>query len=444
MSYHDAPEELDGPLPHGRPYALSATGEKFYADCIIACDGDAGLARKHVLQSQGAQEKAEIDTRWNEMVGSVLSDSLEGPAAKLVRGGDRADVWVGEDSYVSTLVVGGGEELVFTTYDLDADNEGELDIDDLVDGWDAAVAGALTIAAKEEAVGVRRLKIRQKPGSLVSRKSRKLLLFGKNGFSFPPHSPHLAESYHVEGAATLAVCLRKAASVPLGLEVYTRMRNPRYAQAMMMAQERFNTITASAAQGELEAAGLAWEIEVGNEPAGLEEEKVDTYWDYDAEKYAEKNFDGIIDTLTQELLGRQREMAAAQAKAAEEEAEEEAVRRKMEELKLAEEEKEHDKAGNEEVESQRDRDGDPVHAGGPGAVGLCNDGQADGQIEAEEEDRYANGDGDGYEDEDEDEDYEDQNGGVRIEAAVCTEPREEEMEDPRDEERNFGADTNCS
>jgi hypothetical protein len=110
----------------------------------------------------------------------------------------------------------------------------------------------------------------------------------------------------------------------------------------------------------------------------------------------------------------------------------------MEELKLAEEEREHDKAGNEEVESQRDRDGDPVHAGGPGAVGLGNDGQAEGQIEAEEEDRYANGDGD------DDEDYEDQNGGVRIEAVVCSEPREEEMEDIRDEERNFGADTNCS
>jgi hypothetical protein len=444
VSYHDSPEELDGPLPHGRPYALSATGEKFYVDCIIACDGDAGLARRHVLQSLEAQETAKIDTRWNEMAGSVLSDSLDGAAATLVQGGDRADVWVGQDAYVSTLVVGGGEELVFRTYDLDADDEGELDIEDLVEGWDAAVAEALTIAAKAEAVGVRRLKIRQKPGSLVSRKSRKMLLFGKNGFTFPPHSPHLVESYHVEAAATLAVCLRKAASVPLGLEVYTRMMKPRCGEAMRMAQERFDTITASAAAGELEAAELAWDTEVGGEPTGLDAQKTNTWWDYEAEKFAEKSFDGVIEALTAELLGKQREMAAAQANAVQEEA----ANKKKREGKAGEGDVEHGKAGNGETESRRSGHAEEDRKGGEGVAGSLEKEKAELQAgqdneeqeeeEEEEEEEEQEQEEEEHEEEEAEEDDEDEDGGVPLEEIVCSKPREKDNQDHRHDNANEG------
>ncbi|KAF8242479.1 hypothetical protein K440DRAFT_664746, partial [Wilcoxina mikolae CBS 423.85] len=324
VSYHDAPEDLDGPLPHGKPYALSSDGEKFYADCIVSTED---IARTHVLASAGEEGLAEIDTKWTATTGSVMAEDLTGN--KLL-GDDRADVWVGEESYITTLTSDG--ELVFTAYDLDANNEGELLLDELVEGWDPDLVAAVTHASVSPTS--KRVAIRQKPGSLVSRKSRKLLLFGDAGFTFPLHSDHLEYSYHVEAASTLAVCLRKAASVPLGLEVYTRIRNPRYAKAMMMAQDRFNTITGSAADGELEATELQWEVGAGAEGGGEGEEKEESWWEYDAEKFAEKNFDGVIDVLTAELLGKQKAMMEAQARA---QAEAEAKAKMEQEAKSGEE-----------------------------------------------------------------------------------------------------------
>jgi hypothetical protein len=246
---------------------------------------------------------AEIDTRWTTITGVITMDTL--PENPLLAS-DRTDVWVGDEAYVSTLT--SDEEMVFTVYDLDALNEGQLPLEEIVEGWDSSLVSAVT---HESITAVsKRLTIRQKPTSIASRKSRKLLLFGDAAFTFPPHSPHLECSYHAEAAATLAVCLRKAASVPLGLEVYSRMRNPRYAKAMMIAQERFNTISGSSGEAELEASEIVWEIEKKEDEEG--------YWDYDADKFAEKNFDGVIDLLTQELLGKQKAMMEAAAKAQEE------------------------------------------------------------------------------------------------------------------------------
>ncbi|KAI5813492.1 hypothetical protein BZA77DRAFT_116623 [Pyronema omphalodes] len=299
LSYHDAPEDLDGPLPHGKPYALTASEEKLYADCIISTEE---LARTHVLASAG-EELAEIDTRWSTITGSITIDSL--PENPLLAS-DRTDVWVGDEAYVSTLT--SDEEMVFNVYDLDALNEGQLPLEEIVEGWDPSLVKAVT--HESITTVTKRLTIQQKPTSIASRKSRKILLFGDAAFTFPPHSPHLECSYHAEAAATLAVCLRKAASVPLGLEVYSRMRNPRYAKAMMIAQERFNTISRSSGEAELEASEIVWEIEKKDDEEG--------YWDYDADKFAEKNFDGVIDLLTQELLGKQKAMMEAAAKAQEE------------------------------------------------------------------------------------------------------------------------------
>lgn len=356
VSYHDAPEDLDGPMPHGKPYALSSDGEKFYADCIISTED---IARTHVLGSAGEEGLGEIDTKWTVTTSSVMAEDL--PGNKLL-GEDRADVWVGEESYVMTLTSDG--ELVFTAFDLDANNEGELPLDELVEGWDPALVAAVTHASVSPTS--KRAAIRQKPGSLVSRTSRKLLLFGDAGFTFPLHSEHLEYSYHVEAASTLAVCLRKAASVPLGLEVYTRLRNPRYAKAMMTAQDRFNTITGSAAEGELEASELQWEVGAAAEGGEGEEEKKESWWDYDAEKFAEKNFDGVIDVLTAELLGKQKAMMEAQARAqAEAEA---AAKAKMEQEAKSQEDGEgkleeggNDKAGEVgRIVEGREHDGEKV------------------------------------------------------------------------------------
>jgi len=363
VAYKDAPEDLDGPLPHGRPYALAANGEKFYADCVVACDGSVSLARKHVLASAGEEEPPEIDTKWTATTGSVLAAELgDHEKARRLADKDRVDVWVGEEAYVSTLTVGGGEEIVFDAHDLDVQSEGELAIEDMVDGWEAGLVHALSKAG--ETATSKRLNIRQKPSTLVSRKSRKVLLFGDNGFTFPPHSPHLDLSYHVEAAQTLAVCLRKAASVPLGLEIYTRMRNPRYARAMAMAQDRFNTITDSAAKGELEAVELKWEIEPGRqEEAGPGEDGiVEGWWDYDAEKWADKNFEGIIDVLTAELLGKQRAMAEAQAKA------------EAEAKKKAEEEQ----SGQSQ---EGDQSGDEDDTGGEGEEDSAEEGGSSAQTD---------------------------------------------------------------
>lgn len=318
IEYHDAPEDLDGPLPHGRPYALAENGEKFYADMIVAADGKESLARTHVLASAGEDDPAEIDTKWNVTIGSLLAGELQKGHDKAgveeLFKSDSVDVWVGDEAYVSSITVGGKagqeQEFLFTKYDLNADNkDGDLQApgQPLVEGWDPRLAAAVR-SAELLSEGIR-INIRQKPSTLVSRKSRKLLLFGESGFTFPPHSPHLDLSYHVEAAATLAVCMRKAASVPLGLEIYTRLRAPRFKETMELAMERFNTITKSATGGELEANEVLWEIEVGE----------DGWWEHDAEKWAEKNFEGIIDELTAELLGRHKAMLEAQEKAAAEE-----------------------------------------------------------------------------------------------------------------------------
>lgn len=326
VSYHDAPDELDGPLPQGKPYALTARGDKLYADCIVATE--APVARMHVLAALaaagGGDAPADIDTKWAVTTGSVDAVDLAGGAASaLLDMGDCADVWVGEEAYVASLCVGG--EYVFAAYDLDALDEGALALDELVAGWYPPLAAAITPAptTTTTTMTTTRLSIRQKPSSLVSRKSRKMLLFGDAAFTFPPHSPLLAASnFHAEAASTLAVCLRKAASVPLALEVYSRLRAPRYASAMLAAQARFNAVTASAQDAELEASDLLWqpapdEAEGGGgaRDGSSDGDGKGGWFDYDAEKFAEKNFDGVIDQLTAELLGKQKAMMEAQAEA---------------------------------------------------------------------------------------------------------------------------------
>ncbi|KAA8912032.1 hypothetical protein FN846DRAFT_916835 [Sphaerosporella brunnea] len=420
VAYRDGAEDLDGPLPQGRPYALTNKGEKIYADCIVVCDGDEGQGRAHVLASQGITELPEIDTQWNQSTGSILAEGLLGndKAAALLQGGDAADMWVGPDAYVFTLVVGDGEEVIFLSHDLDAENEGELELSDLLAGWNPALSSPLTTPSPDTLITSKRLTIRQKPPSLVSRKSRKLLLFGKNCFTFPPHSPHLEWCYHVEAAATLAVCLRKAASVPLGLEVYSRLTALRWKEAMEMAQERFNTVTAAAAEAELEAADLLWEVEPGDGEKGA-------WWEYDAEAVAEKNFDAVIELLTQELLGKQRAMAEEQARAVEEE------RKRMEgEQKKAEEglSEEPEEGESEEGVVEEKNIGENRNAG----LGTKEEDEKKKeaeQVEAAPKTTHGNppeneanaGEGMLLADEDEDED-----GGIPVEEVVCSKPKDSE------------------
>jgi hypothetical protein len=288
--YHDAHEDLDGPLPHGRPYVLTHRGERLYADCIIAADGQNGIGRRHVFASQQAEDTVVPTGWWKSTFMPGEPDEDEGVSL------DKMEVHVADGSYLIAATVDG--ESVGIMYHGSSKPP--------VAEYHARMGKLLVQAETKE------LSISQKPAFLVSRASRKLVLCGSAAFTVPPHSPPVKTNFDIAASAALAVCLRKAASVPLGLEVWSRLANPRYVEVMMAAQERFNKVSGGAAEGELEVAEVKWEG-----------------WEWEGGKEAEKGFDDVVEALTTELLGKQMAMKEAALKQAQEE-EEERQRREAE------------------------------------------------------------------------------------------------------------------
>lgn len=294
VAFKDAPEDLDGPLPHGRPYALSQNGERFYADIIIACGRD-GLGRKHVCESADTEVPAAKESGWNTYSGFVDKEAYPGVL-------EGANTWVGEDSFCTGYTT--EDEWIFELHHLTGAAE---DVGKHLKSWAPEVREAIA-KAETASTHTRTHTILPPPATMASRKSRKILLLGDEAMRFPPHTPQLPFAMNVEDAVTLAVCLRKAASVPLALEIFSRLRASRIEDAFEMSEKRLKTMTDSAQAEELEAEEVRWDVE-------------SDWWAFKAEKVADEKFEVVIEMLTQELLGKQKAMLEAEAKRVEEEEE---------------------------------------------------------------------------------------------------------------------------
>jgi len=267
---------------------VTADGERFVGDVVLAADGVRSTGRTIVL---GYEDKPKASGYAIYRAWFDSAEIAKDPDTKwLVENGDKHCAWLGPDIHFIAASIKNGKDFSWVcTHKDDADVEESWqayapvsDALKVLEGWDPVVHKLVN--ATPSLVDWK-LVYRDPLPTWVSPKSR-IALIGDAAHPFLPTSIQGA-SQSMEDGVTIAVCLERAgkAKAPLALKAFESIRYERVKATQKTGETTRNQWHKA-----------DWD-EVRKNPESMKLKREPWILDHDAESFAEKKFQEVADIL---------------------------------------------------------------------------------------------------------------------------------------------------